>query len=230
MENYKPTAVTISQVAVSSVTMSNNINCIQVLPLFIFLLLMPLSTSQPIPSSATPTQAPFIEVDGCVCRRDNPANCTTLQEAIDHHYDRIDFNADTPYNFFTLKDLFYAGILDHGPNGDLQPPPIWVDFGATRELELTRRRCSRLAGHYISAGKDTEQCTWTNHCRQMQQQFPSFYIEAVLDHEPTNGICSPQKIRNKRFVSSICEHDSSVRDWMDCDCGEVVVGFKYEAL
>ena len=134
---------------------------------------------------------------------------------------------ERPFNFFTLKDLYYAGILDFGPNaGDLQPPPVGVDFGVPIEL-IAQSRCDHLADNFISAGKDTE-CTWTYQCRQNQRQFPSFYMEAVLDDEPTNGMCSPQKIANLRFVSSVCEHDSSVRDWMECNCGVVVVGFKYE--
>lgn len=150
--------------------------------------------------------------------------------AINDHYDRINIDADRPYNFFTIKDLFYAGLLDFGPNpGDLQPPSIFANFETQVEVQREERRCRFLSENYVMAGKDTEECTWTMQCRQMQRQFPSFYMEAVLDQEPTDGTCSPQKINNDRFVSSVCEHDSSVRDWMDCRCEEVVVGYKYEA-
>lgn len=177
-------------------------------------------------------QEAFHEINGCQCRwKDDSESCTSLGVAIYDLYVRIEVDADIPYQFFTLKDLFYSAILEWrgGLNGDLQPPPIDSDFNSGNELKIAHKRCIRLAGQYNFTTSDTENCRWIYNCTQRQNQFPSFYLEAELSNSSTAGSCAPVITRNRRFMRTACASNSSLPHWLDCDCGGVVVGYKHSS-
>ena len=159
----------------------------------------------------------------CTCWQ-SPSNCTTLEDAIQSMYDRIDEDGDEPYSFFTLKDLYYSGLLS--TSSDLAPPPLDVDFTDPHEVALEERRCRYLLKNFPRTHSD-ERCSWTVQCEQKQDRFPSFYVEAVLDEGLSVAECKPLNIYNKRFVRTVCEQDSSKPHWQECDCGELTIGFKF---
>lgn len=174
----------------------------------------------------------FRIIDDCQCRlKDDRKSCTSLKEAIYDLYERIDIEEDIPYQFFTLKDLFYSEILEwrDSLNGDLQPPPINADFNSGREQSIARTRCTNLAGRYNLTTSDTENCKWSYNCTQRQNQFPSFYLEAELSSTSIAGSCAPVVTRNRRFVRTICASNNTAPHWLDCDCGGVVVGYKHSS-
>lgn len=177
-------------------------------------------------------QEPFHEFDGCQCRwKDDSQSCASLEEAIYDMYDRLDIDEDTPYQFFSLKDLLYSSILRgrEGLNGDLQPPPINSDFDSEMEKEIARNRCDSLAGRFNFTKSDTESCKWTFNCTQHQNKFPSFYLVAELNSTLSSGSCAPVTTKNRRFLRTVCNSDNTLPHWLDCDCGQLVVGYKHSS-
>lgn len=190
----------------------------------------PTTTSQPINESlcnnTDTSEGAIREIGGCNCTWNDSENCTSLPQAIYDLYDSIDVNADIPYQFFTLKDLFYSAILAGGEDLRLNPPPIDANFSSRRYLLGASIECNRLKGRYNFPTSDTEDCKWDYNCTQKLNQFPSFYLVAELS-TPNTGSCTPIVIRNKRFVRTTCVGSNSTPHWLSCDCGEVVVGFKH---
>ena len=63
------------------------------------------------------------KIDGCTCINTSRSNCTSLKEAIFNVHSQLQSDQDSPYNFFTLRDLYYSGLLDHRGVYSLEPPP-----------------------------------------------------------------------------------------------------------
>ena len=196
------------------------------------------STTQSLPRMLRETAS--VVPDGCTCRHTGPSNCTSLKEAIYNLYREIDLDSDKPYYVFTLKDLYYSGLLDGEEIGnelpdDLQSPPLnKTDFSTPFERDIADMRCERLTDMLEFPTRDASgYCSWSYRCTQNQLQFPSFQVEAVLDGEqPYEGECSPLSMENKRFVKTICEQeDASLpakADWLECDCRDVTVAYRFE--
>lgn len=181
-------------------------------------------------NGTTTNQEAFRKIEGCQCRwRDDSESCTSLEEAIYDMYERIDPDEDTPYQFFSLKDLLYSSILAgrESLDGGLQPPPIEADFNSESEMQISRDHCSLLAGRYNFTTRDTESCRWSFNCMQHQNEFPSFYLEAKLDSSSDAGSCAPVTTRNRRFLRTTCQNNATLPHWLDCDCGSLVIGYKY---
>ena len=170
----------------------------------------------------------ILEIDDCTCFVRESSTCTSLEEAIFTTYSELRLDHDTPYNFFTLKDLYYSEILDSRNVGALLPPPMTgIDFSSEAELSLTRERCSDLMNRYNLPTRDTEGCRWNYRCVQNQLHFPSFHVEAILDSEST-GICSSISMENRRFVRTLCRLNEDLPHWLRCDCGSIVIGYKVD--
>lgn len=169
-----------------------------------------------------------LEVDDCTCLVRETDSCTSLQDAIFTMYSELSSDQDTPYSFFTLKDLYYSEILEHRGAGSLLPPPLHgIDFSSQRELRLTQKRCSDLVNRYNLPTKDTERCRWDYECTQNQLHFPSFHVEAVLDAGST-GICTKVSMENRRFYRTKCRLDENLPHWLQCNCGSIAIGYKLE--
>jgi hypothetical protein len=145
-------------------------------------------------------------------------------------YDRIDIDGDIPHQFFTLKDLLYSGILmgREGLQSDLRPLSTRPGRVTVAESEVGVQRCNLLEGNYHFTTQDTENCRWSYNCMQHQDQFPSFYLNANL--ETSTGNCTQVVAKNKRFVRTTCQSDSSLPHWLECECQDIVVGYKYKHL
>ncbi len=186
-----------------------------------------LTTTESSSSAIASQESAPIEMNNCTCTRISTSSCTSLQDAIFTVINQLR-DIDTPYQFFTLRDLFYSAILDDRQRGYLQGPPLdgTVDLNSERERQLTQRRCNDLMARYNLPTKDTDSCTWSYTCTQNQLQFPSFHIEAVLD-ESSPGVCNKVKtFESRRFLKTQCQQDASRVDWLDCHCKRTVIGFK----
>ncbi len=193
------------------------------------------STQSIIPeTNATPAivanySKSLLEVEDCTCLVRETDSCTSLKDAIFTMYSELSSDQDTPYSFFTLKDLYYSEILDHRNVGSLLPPPLHgIDFLSQRELILTQNRCLDLTSRYNLPTKDTERCRWDYKCTQNQLHFPSFHIEAVLDTEST-GVCTKVAMENRRFYRTRCRLNENLPHWLQCNCGSIAIGYKFEA-
>lgn len=191
------------------------------------------TTTQSIPEPTQPELIKYteseLEIDDCTCFVKETESCTSLQEAIFAIYSEASVEHDTPYSFFTLKDLYYSEILDSRDIGILEPPPLHgIDFSSESELRLTRERCEDLLGRYNLPTKDTKDCRWSYRCTQNQLHFPSFHIEAVLDAEST-GVCSRVFMDNWRLYRTKCKMNENLPHWLQCDCGRTVTGYKLDA-
>ena len=161
---------------------------------------------------------------------DDSESCKTLEEAIYDLYARIDVDADMPYQFFTLKDLIYSGILMGRDDLGVDPRPLSDFTGSTRQLGDGQSRCDLLADNYKFTTRDTDNCTWSYECAQRQAQFPSFYLEAKLDSTSSTNSCTPvQQVKNRRFVRTTCQYDNTIPHWLECDCSRAVVGYRHAA-
>lgn len=170
----------------------------------------------------------FQTIDDCECRRkDDSESCQSLESAIYKFYFREDNNYDTPYQFFSLKELFFAALLDGEDNSNLQPTPLQgVDFNAGAEEDRGRTNCWFHRKNYNFITTDTSSCKWDYECTQNRLQFPSFTMEAVLSNDSSTEICSPVTMTNKKFLRTSCQHDSSLPHWLECNCGNTVVGYQ----
>lgn len=184
------------------------------------------TTTENVRSSGC-TVLPTNDNDSCSCTQLNPGSCTSLPDAIFTVF-RRERHVDTPYHFFTLKDLFYSFLLDSRDHGPLQGLPLdgSIDPGTTSEQELTQRRCNDLITRYDLPTKDTNGCSWTYTCTQNQLHFPSFHVEAVLDSGSTGECASVRTVNDLRFKRTSCQQDPCRADWLECNCGTKVVGFR----
>ena len=172
-------------------------------------------------------QQAFRGVDGCSCMwKDDSENCTSLEEAISNLYTSIDVDADTPYQFFTLKDLYYSAILKRIGNGDPELEALNATAQNQRDRTAAELRCRNLEGRYNFSKRDTDMCTWHYNCTQRPAQFPSFYLEASLDSTSSNETCAPLVTSNIRFVRTVCGSNNRLPHWLQCDCGSTVVGYR----
>lgn len=180
---------------------------------------------------STTTEAPqalgaFQMINNCQCRReDDSQSCQSLENAISDFYRMEDKDYDTPYYFFSLKELFYAALLDGRNNFDLLPTPLHgVDFNTENEENRGIENCEYHMRNYNFITSDTSGCKWEYRCTQNRLQFPSFTVEAVLSNSMEN--CTPVTMTNKKFLRTSCSHNPSLPHWLDCDCGNTVVGYK----
>lgn len=135
----------------------------------------------------------------------------------------MDQDSDTPYNLFSLKDLFYSGLLDYQGINYLEPLPLDVSVDLPIEQQRAKRECELLLANFNNAGSSGT-CSWTYNCTQRSDMFPSFYVEAVLTEE-SEGLCQPNRISKKRFARTTCEQDPEQPHWLECDC-DYIVGFE----
>ena len=200
-------------------------------------LLMPtpqptISPSTNVESSSSTTQSecgaiPQNPRGNCNCRQVNPGSCTSLQDALFAEYSQ-EGHIDTPYHFFSLKDLYYSLLLDSRGRVPLEGIPLNGSINPESEIErtLTALRCDELIERYNLPTKDTDRCTWTYVCTQNLLHFPSFHVEAQLDPSST-GVCNSVTTHvSKSFFRTQCQHDRCRADWLQCTCESPVIGFR----
>lgn len=197
------------------------------------MLLVKCSLSLPIsrPTRSNADNEDVTVMDGCRCVRKTTTTCTSLEEALYNLYSTLDSDADTPYHFFTLRDLFYSEILDGKDSERLQAPPLSASgtyFNSEGQSELRENRCADLLERVKLPRKDTDECTWSYNCTQNQLMFPSFSVEAVITNSNNydNGICSKVTTENRRFLRTQCTSDPTLPHWIECECNNIVVGYK----
>ena len=170
-----------------------------------------------------------VEIGDCICLIRETSVCTSLGDAIFTTFSELSMDQDSPYSFFTLRDLYYSEILDNQGVGTLQPPPLkGVDYTSESEVELTQHRCMDLMARYDFPTKDSEGCKWNYECTQNQLHFPSFSIEAKLE-EGSPRMCTAISMENKRFIRTQCRLNEDLPHWLECSCERLVTGFELES-
>ena len=188
-----------------------------------------ITTESSTPTCETASTNGTCRSQNCSCVIRNPDSCTSLQDIIFEVYSQLSLDQDTPYHFFTIKDLYYSALLNSSGVGLLQGPPLeGVDFDSGHERDLTKDHCDNLMARFPLPTKDTNECSWSYSCSQNQLHFPSFHIKAVLDEGSRAHRCDPVRMaENRRFLRTQCRHDASKANWLECSCEHAVVGFEY---
>ena len=175
----------------------------------------------------TQSSSNTLEIGGCTCTNTNTDECTSLEQAIFNSQSMLDLEDDSPYNFFTLRDLYYSGLLDHRNTSSLEPSRNGTDFNSTTESNDAEDRCDHLKHRFIFLERTNDRrCAWKYECTQNQHLFPSFHFKAVLENEGNEQICEKVIVDNvKRFVRTDCVHDKTLPHWLECKCENTVVAY-----
>ncbi len=173
---------------------------------------------------------PSVHVDTCL--QSSNDTCVSLEEALINYYNTVNgqrFSADTPYQVFSVFDLFYSGLV----NGDKSPAATSkdLDLDSAQVHSMVRIGCDTILRKVKLSQKDSDYCQWDYTCKYNPHYFPSFTVEAVLNEALSDqDTCEPLRARNLKFVRTDCLSDAGKSHWCHCNAGHVTVGYEHHHL
>ena len=156
----------------------------------------------------------------------NFSSCNTLQQVLSKHFSKpgLSQRLDTFYNAFNLADLFYSGLLKGSLNNYLVSSKEYVIRRGQEVCDNLLRE--RVKPRNVSSGS----CSWHYTCTYNPDIFPSFKVEAQIDHQEYLDAerCNEVKMSYvTMFGKESCPEDPCglAENWVAIYNQEIVVGF-----
>lgn len=153
-------------------------------------------------------------------------SCKTLHKVLSEHFSRPGNSQrlDTSYNAFTLADLFYSGVLEGPLNNDRMSSKQHMVRRGNEACDNLLREW--LRPHNVKSGP----CSWHYTCAYNPDTFPSFKVEAQIDHREFLDAerCLAVKMSYVTVFQKVaCLEDPcrSAENWVEMNNQEIVVGF-----
>ena len=149
------------------------------------------------------------------------STCKTLREILEEVFSvpRTQMHWDWSYNSFVLVDLFFSGLLEE------EKLNRYHSTQSDRTRIDSEGYCKILLNDHKPTSGRNGTCSWHYKCVQDLNEFPSFKIEAELDHQSSSErrTCNQVKRRRTVFKRTDCP-DSDHENWI-LEATNIVVGF-----